>query len=316
MIHEMKTRHPSTSMDTLCRSLGVSRQAHHKHACRTGHVAQGRGEVVQRVHELRSRMPRLGGRKLYHELRPEIDRLAVPFGRDRFFDLLREERLLIRTRRRQVRTTMSRHGLPVYPDLVKGLAILRPGQVWVSDITYWRVEDGFYFIFLITDACSKKIIGYQVAQSMDGDHAMFCLHKAMKESIHPLEGIIHHSDRGSQYCYARYVKALKGSGMLVSMTEDSDPRDNAIAERLNGILKSELLAHHTIGDIAQAKAVLNEAVRIYNEERPHLSCDMLKPEQAHQLATKLPQRWKSYHRSVNPTQDELSVVNPTQELRH
>ena len=274
---------------------------------------QGQEEVIQRVSELRSRMPKLGGVKLYNELKHEIGLLPVPFGRDQFFDLLRERGMLIRKRRRQVRTTMSRHGLPVYPDLTKGFKITRPGQVWVSDITYWRVDQGFYFIFLVTDACSRKIIGYHVALSMDGAHALAALHMAMRNSHHGLNGIVHHSDRGSQYCYTRYVNTLKEQGMLVSMTEDSDPRDNAIAERVNGILKNELLAHHKVQNIAQAKALLHEAIHIYNDERPHLSCDLLKPSQAHTLDHSLKRRWRTSYRSVNHPQEEEMVVNPRQE---
>lgn len=276
-------------------------------------MLQGHEEVVQRVRELRSRMPKLGGVKLYNELQQEIKLLPVPFGRDQFFGLLGDRGLLIRKRRRQVRTTMSRHGLPTYPDLIKGLTISRPGQVWVSDITYWRVEQGFYFIFLVTDACSRKIIGYHVSLSMDGAHAMAALDMAMRNSDHSLHGIIHHSDRGSQYCYSRYVNALKEQGMLVSMTEDSDPRDNAIAERVNGILKNEMLAHHKVQNIAQAKALLHEAICIYNEERPHLSCDMQKPSQAHTLDHSLKRRWRTNYRSVNHQQEEEVVVNPRQE---
>lgn len=309
----MKRQHPDLSRQELCRSLGVSRQAHHKHCSRGQRVVQGKEEVIQRVRELRSRMPRLGGLKLYQELRSEISSLPVPFGRDQFFDLLRERGLLIRKRRRQVRTTMSRHGLPVYPDLIKGFKITRPGQVWVSDITYWRVEQGFYFIFLVTDACSRKIIGHHVALSMDGAHALTALHMAMRNSNHALVGIVHHSDRGSQYCYTRYVNTLKEQGMLVSMTEDSDPRDNAIAERVNGILKNELLAHHKVQNIAQAKALLHEAIHIYNEERPHLSCDLLKPSEAHTLDHSLPRRWRTSNRPVNPYQEEVVVVNSRQE---
>lgn len=276
-------------------------------------MVQGKEEVVQRVRELRSRMPKLGGVKLYNELRQEIRALPVPFGRDQFFELLGARGLLIRTRRRQVRTTMSRHGFPVYPDLIKGTTITRPGRVWVSDITYWRVEQGFYFIFLVTDACSRKIIGYHVALSMDGAHALAALHMAMRNSDHGLHGIVHHSDRGSQYCYTRYVNTLKEYGMLVSMTEDSDPRDNAIAERVNGILKNELLAHHRVQNITQAKALLHEAVLIYNEERPHLSCNMLKPSQAHTLDHSLPRKWRTTYRPVNRDQEEVGIVNPRQE---
>lgn len=316
MIQEMKRQHPGVSHQELCRSLGVSRQAHHKYLHRNERVVLGEEEVIWRVKEIRERMPRLGGLKLYHELRPHIQNLPLPFGRDRFFDLLREEKLLIRTSRRRVRTTMSRHGMPTYPDLVKGLKITHPGQVYVSDITYWRVEDGFYFIFLVSDACSKKILGYDVAMSMDGHYALRSLRMAITASIHPLEGIIHHSDRGSQYCYSKYTKELKNNAMRISMTEDSDPRDNAIAERINGILKNELLYHHRVDNIAQAKAILAEAIRIYNEERPHLSLDLLKPSEAHILKHDLPKRWRNYYQHVNFAQEQPKVVNPRQELIH
>jgi transposase InsO family protein len=131
---------------------------------------------------------------------------------------------------------MSRHGFGVYPDLVKGAKIMRPGQVWGSDITYWRVAQCFYFVFLVTDSCSSKIIVCHVALGMDGAHVRAALHMAMRKSDHALHGIIHHSDRGSQYCCTRYVNTLKEYGTMVSMTEDSDPRDNAIAYRVNGIL--------------------------------------------------------------------------------
>lgn len=314
MIHEMKIQHPGKSQQELCRSLGVSRQAHHKHRHRETRVVQGQEETVQRVLAIRAKQPKLGGVKLYHELRPHIEQLPVPFGRDQFFDLLREEGLLVRKRKRSVRTTMSRHRLPVYPDLLKGLEIKRPGQVWASDITYWAVEDGFYFIFLITDVCSHKIIGHRVALSLDGDHALATLRMSQRTSGHQLEGIIHHSDRGSQYCYGEYVHALKERGMRVSMTQSSDPRDNAVAERVNGILKNELLAHLKVTNLAQAIAYLDEAVRIYNEERPHLSCDMLKPSEAHQLTSKPRRRWKNYYGTVNPVQEEPVIANPTQEL--
>jgi transposase InsO family protein len=312
----MKARHPKVSQAELCRSLGVSRQAHHKHKHRSERVLLGQEEILQRVQALRVTQPKLGGIKLYAELKPRIQRLPVPFGRDQFFDLLRKEGLLVSRRRKGIRTTMSRHGLRVYPDLVKGLEITRPGQVWASDITYWKVEDGFYFIFLITDVCSKKIIGHRVDLSMDGEHALRALRMAQRCDPHPLKGIIHHSDRGSQYCYRPYVKALKTAGMRISMTESSDPRDNAVAERVNGILKNELLAHHRVTNIIQARVVLTEAVRIYNEERPHLRCDMLKPEQAHQLTAVPKRRWKNYYRPVNLAQDVLALVNPPQEQPH
>ncbi len=309
----MKRRHPQLSQQVLCRSLGVSRQAHHKQGRRVALVVQGRELVVQLVHELRKELPRLGGRKLYHLLTPRMAELQVAMGRDQFFDLLRQERLLIRRRNRRVRTTMSKHGMPVYPDLLKGLPIKAPGQVWVSDITYWRVQEGFYFIFLITDACSHKIIGYHVARSMDAEHAMIALRMAQRATRHRLKGIIHHSDRGGQYCFTQYVNLLQENGMRISMTQGGDPRDNAIAERVNGILKNELLAHHDVENIIQARSYLQVAIEAYNLRRPHLSCDMRTPEQAHGLDHVLQRRWRTYPYRVNRMQDKQQVVNPTQD---
>ncbi len=313
MIREMKRRHPQLSQQVLCRSLGVSRQAHHKQGRRVALVVQGRELVVQLVHELRKELPRLGGRKLYHLLTPRMAELQVAMGRDQFFDLLRQERLLIRRRNRRVRTTMSKHGMPVYPDLLKGLPIKAPGQVWVSDITYWRVQEGFYFIFLITDACSHKIIGYHVARSMDAEHAMIALRMAQRATRHRLKGIIHHSDRGGQYCFTQYVNLLQENGMRISMTQGGDPRDNAIAERVNGILKNELLAHHDVENIIQARSYLQVAIEAYNLRRPNLSCDMRTPEQAHGLDHVLQRRWRTYPYRVNRMQDKQQVVNPTQD---
>ena len=298
----------------LCRSLGVSRQAHHKQGRRVALVVQGRELVVQLVHELRKELPKLGGRKLYHLLAPRMAELQVTMGRDQFFEVLRQERLLIRRRNRRVRTTLSKHGMAVYPDLLKGLLIKSPGQVWVSDITYWKVQEGFYFIFLITDACSHKIIGYHVARSMDAEHAMIALRMAQRTSRHRLKGIIHHSDRGGQYCFAQYVNQLQENGMRISMTQGGDPRDNAIAERVNGILKNELLAHHDVENIIQARSYLLKAVEAYNLRRPHLSCDMYTPEHAHTLDHVLKRRWRTYPYRVNHQPDYPVLVNPTQDL--
>ena len=310
----MKRQHPQLRQQELCRSLGVSRQAHHKQARRMERLAQHNEAIVQLVRGVREEQPKLGGRKLHHLLAARFEELCEPMGRDRFFQVLRQEHLLVRPRRRSTRTTMSRHGMPVYPDLIKGLPITAPGQVWVSDITYWRVEEGFYFLFLITDAGSRKIVGHHVARSLDGEHAITALLKAQRSSLLPLKGIIHHSDRGSQYCFAHYLKHLRAAGMRISMTQTGDPKDNAIAERVNGILKNELLAHHQVRNIAQARSCLDRAVALYNQQRPHLSCDMHTPEHAHTLAHILKKRWCNYPYRVNLHQDNDPIVNPPQDL--
>ena len=309
----MKMLHPQHSQVELCRSLGVSRQAHHKSSLRTARVMLGQQALVPMIKEIRQKQTKVGGRKLYRMLAGAIARMEVPMGRDQFFEFLGQEGLLLRKRRRRVRTTMSKHGMPVYPDLLKHAVIDTPGQALVSDITYWAVPEGFYYVFLITDVCSHKIMGHCLAQSMDGAHAITALRMAMNASRHPLQGQIHHSDRGSQYCYGKYVNLLRSKGMRVSMTETSDPRDNAIAERVNGILKNELMEHLVPQNFAQAKAMLDEAVRIYNDERLHMSIDWKVPSVAHGLEHRLPKRWRNYYHPVNPVQDKPELVTLTQD---
>lgn len=313
MIRALKMLHPSYSQQELCRSLGVSRQAHHKSSARTVRTVMGREALVPLIREIRKSQPRVGGRKLYKMLEGKVQAMGLPLGRDRFFELLREEGLLLRRRRRRVRTTMSKHGMAVYPDLLKGARIERPGQAMVSDITYWAVPEGFYYVFLVTDVCSHKIIGHCLAQSMDGAHALRALHMALKGSRHALQGQIHHSDRGSQYCYARYVNRLRSHGMRISMTQSGDPRDNAVAERLNGILKNELMEGLAPANFTQGMEMLEEAVRIYNEERLHMSIDLQVPAKAHDLDHRLPRRWKSYYAHVNLEQDQPEIATLTQD---
>ena len=313
MIREMKRQHPLASQDELCRSLGVSRQAHHKSSTRSAAIVVGHGALAPLVKEIRIKQPKVGGRKLYRMLSGAIHNLPVPMGRDQFFEWLRAEGFLLRKRRRRVRTTMSKHGMPVYPDLLKGALIEAPGRAMVSDITYWAVPEGFYYVFLITDVCSHKIIGHCLAQSLDGAHAVKALRMAMSGSHQPLKGQIHHSDRGSQYCYSKYVNSLRSKGMRISMTETSDPRDNAIAERVNGILKNELMEHLVPENFTQAKEMLDKAIWIYNEERLHMSIDFQVPAKAHELDHRLPQRWKNYYTGVNPIQDKPELVTLTQD---
>ena len=305
--------HPTYGQEELCRSLGVSRQAHHKSSARTARVVASRGALVPLVKEIRSTQRKVGGRKLYRMLSGTIHGLPLPMGRDQFFEFLREAGLLLRKRTRRVRTTMSKHGMPVYPDLMKHTVINAPGQALVSDITYWAVPEGFYYVFLVTDVCSHKIMGHYLAQSLDGAHAINALRMAMRASRHELNGQIHHSDRGSQYCYAKYVNLLRSKGMRISMTETSDPRDNAIAERVNGILKNELMEHLSPANFPQGKAMLDKAVATYNEERLHMSIDWMVPSAAHLIEQRLPQRWRNYLHSVNPVQVKPDLVTLTQD---
>ena len=204
----------------------------------------GREALVPLVKEIRKTQRKVGGRKLYKMLSTEIKGLDVPMGRDQFLEFLREEDLLLRRRKRRVRTTMSKHGMPVYPDLLKHTRIERPGQVMVSDITYWAVPEGFYYVFLITDVCSHKIMGHYLAQNMEGANALKALRMAMGESRHALHGQIHHSDRGSQYVSIRYTERLAEAGIEPSVGSVGDSYDNALAETINGLYKTEAIRRH------------------------------------------------------------------------
>jgi len=203
-----------------------------------------------------------------------FERHGFSVGRDEFFDLLRDQQLLIRRRQsRKPRTTFSSHWLRKYPNLLVNLLIDRPHQVWVSDITYIVVGNGFAYLFLLTDACSRKIIGYAVEGSLGTEGATKALKMALSQKPAAAK-TIHHSDRGVQYCSYDYVDRLNKSKISISMTQNSDPRENAIAERVNGILKQELL-QKSYATLADAQAHLPKVISIYNVERPHLSLDFM-----------------------------------------
>jgi len=243
-------------------------------------------EIVQKVLEHRRLQPRLGARKLLELIQPAM-------GRDAFFELLRENGLLVRRKRYRVRTTFSGHRFRKYPDLVSDLIAERPAQVWVSDITYIRIGQDFAYLSLITDAYSRKIIGFSMSHDLSTDSCLKALHMAVTSRLTD-QPLIHHSDRGTQYCSRAYTQLLKKKGIDISMTQSGNPRDNAIAERVNGILKMELLSEN-YDNIGQASQSIKQAIAIYNELRPHSSLDMLTPEIAHQTLGPLKRRWRNYY---------------------
>ena len=241
----------------------------------------------------------MGVRKIYHKIKPELERLNIKLGRDALFDLMASEELLIPKRKYRPVTTQSRHWLRKYPNLVKGLVPDGPNQVWVSDITYIRIKDGFSYLFLVSDAYSKKILGYCLSNTLNSTHAVNSLQDAIKNSCQPVSGLIHHSDRGIQYCSKEYIQTLKQNHIQVSMTEKGDPRENPIAERINGILKHEYLYDEIRKTRYLSTDQLEETIEKYNNFRPHLSCDMLTPNQAHLKKGILNRRWKNYYRLSN-----------------
>jgi putative transposase len=219
--------------------------------------------------------PRLGARKLL----TLIQARGTVIGRDAFFELLRDRGLLIRRKRSRVRTTFSGHRFRKYPDLRVELLAERPCQLWVSDITYIRVGQDFAYLSLITDAYSRKIIGFSLSHDLSTDSCLLALRMALTARQTDLP-LIHHSDRGTQYCSTAYTALLKQKGIAISMTQSGNPRDNAIAERVNGILKQELLKDK-YDNITEAYRNIKTAIATYNKLRPHSSVDMLTPEKAH-----------------------------------
>lgn len=237
----------------------------------------------------------MGGRKLYELLEPFMLEHQIKLGRDAVFDLLSAGGLLVRRRKRSVRTTNSSHWLRKYPNLVRELVPSRSNQLWVSDITYWKIETGHLYLSLITDAYSRKIVGYRLAASLEASESVLALQMALA-SWPPAPGkLIHHSDRGVQYCSSAYVELLQEHGIAISMTEKGDPLENAVAERVNGILKQEYLECYQVESLDQAKELLDQVVELYNQQRPHMSIGNRMPAQLHEHNQQTEKVWKNYY---------------------
>ena len=239
-------------------------------------------------------MPRIGTRKLHFMLTETLQRHNISMGRNRLFDLLAAYGLLVRRRkRRRINTTDSNHPFRRYPNLIRELHVLRPNQLWVSDITYLSLTEGFCYLSLVTDAYSRKIVGYCLYPTLKKEGPLNALRMAQDSlSGKPKAAMIHHSDRGLQYCCADYISLLTSKDICISMTEKGDPYENAIAERVNGILKSEFALDRDFNSIRQAMVEVEHAINTYNQLRPHSSCNYLTPDQAHQKEGLLTTKWK------------------------
>ena len=239
--------------------------------------------VKELVQVERAIQPRLGGLKMHGLLRSELADAGVRLGRDRFFKVLKNQGLLLRRLRKAPRTTCSRHSLPVFSNQVKALDLTGPNQAWASDITYIRLIGDFVYLSLITDMSSRKIVGYHLGKTMDAQETLKALDMALKEK--PASAVpIHHSDRGSQYCCHEYVNKLNDYHMPISMTEERHCAENAMAERVNGILKQEYFLNSEFRTMEQAEDAVEEAIHLYNTRRPHRSLNFHTPEQAHKVA--------------------------------
>lgn len=287
--------------------FGITRQAYYQFYWQAEETSFEQELVLKQVLQIRKRHPRLGCRKLLILLEPHLIEHQIKMGRDALFELLAAHHLLVRRRRRRVRTTHSFHWLRKYPNLIRDFTPTGSNQLWVSDITYWRLNDRFIYISFITDAYSHKIVGYQVDETLEAASTLNALKMAIGEAKRSIEGLIHHSDRGVQYCSQHYVNLLQDNQIQISMTENGDPLENAVAERVNGIIKEEYLECYQIENIGQAKELLRQVVNLYNQERPHMSISNLNPEQIHQTSQPTERLWKNYYTKnrtlVNPLQD-------------
>lgn len=289
----------------LCELFGVTRQAYHKYddnavMRKTAQAAFALSFIIS----TREKDPGMGVKKLWIKYRKEF-KGNHPLGRDRFEDLADRHGLKVRKRQHKPRTTDSTHGLPVYPNLIKMFIPTAPNQLWVSDITYIPIytrEDAYIFCYLslILDAYTEEIVGWAIGPTLDTKYPIQALRMALKR----LDGIpddqiclIHHSDRGVQYASSLYVKILEQHGIRISMTESGNPKDNAQAERINNTMKNELLKGMRFTSINKVIEAVQKAVHFYNEERPHMSIDMMTPKEAASHIGEIRKRWKSYRES-------------------
>ena len=254
------------------------------------------------VKELRIQMPRLGTRKLYYLLSDRLNAMKV--GRDKFFDILRANHLLIQPKRSYHVTTNSHHRFRKHSNLILDLEINRPEQVWVSDITYIGKRDKPCYLSIVTDAYSKQIMGFYVANNLNTESSLKALNMAIRQRKNKQLPLIHHSDRGLQYCADDYQELLTKNKIQCSMTQNSDPYENAVAERINGILKQEFMIDKYHQDLSIMKEVVRNAIIIYNQKRPHYSNHMLTPVLMH-LQNKI--AMKTY-KTKNRRKDILSSV--------
>lgn len=275
--------------------FGASKQAYYKHNDNGFEQAVIGRFIIEYVTDVRKYAPQTGGEKLWVMFNTHFGE-RYRMGRDAFLRILKQHNLLLKASKKSCRTTDSTHSLPTYPNLVDNLAVERSNQVWVSDITYISLpETEFCFLSLITDAHDHEIIGWHIGPTLATIHTIEALKQACKRrNIKQSEGVIHHSDRGVQYASFMYIEELKRNGMRISMTQSGNPKDNAIAERVNGILKKKFLNQYEFKTIEQVRGAVEEAVGFYNTKRPHRSLDMLTPQQAFGKIGQFKKRWTSY----------------------
>jgi putative transposase len=286
------------SLSYYCKLFGKSRQAYYEQKNKPSKDNFQDALVLKLVKEIRKDLPRCGTDKLYFMLKEQLVTHKIKIGRDGLYRLLGEYGLLIRHRKRKAYTTNSHHMYKKYPNLIRNLTVYEAGKLWVSDITYIRVKNNFAYLSIITDAYSHKIVGYKLHPTLHAKGAIDALMMASKDQKITKE-LIHHSDRGIQYCCNEYVEMINHLNIQLSMTENGDPYENAIAERINGILKHEHKLKDTFMSFEAAKTTVDTSVKAYNELRIHDSCNRLTPIKAHQEKGVLKKYWKKKQYSSN-----------------
>lgn len=266
----------AVSMVALCAIAGISASAYYKKRRHASDRSGDHAAILRAVAAIRCALPRYGGRKLLHDLPADTPKI----GRDRFFRLLDQHDLLVRPRRQYVRTTNSSHHFFIHDNLVKTISITKPERAFAADITYIATNEGYGYLALITDMCSRKIVGFDFSDSLSLDGSMRALKMALRDVRHP-EILIHHSDRGVQYCSHPYTNLLRAHGINISMAEAGNPYENALAERVNGILKNEFFLDARFPTMHQASRAVHEAINLYNNRRSHLSIGYRTPQEYH-----------------------------------
>jgi len=266
---------PALSKTAICGWFGVSYQAHNQMKLRRLRRAMQEALVLNRVQEIRQELPKVGGRKLHHLLQKFYQEHGISLGRDRLFELLRRYDLLVRIKRKPTRTTFP--GGVRSENLLVSVMISRPNQAWVADITYIATEEGYLYLALVTDHYSRKIMGWDLSPSLSLEGALRALQQAITQARGEVKGLIHHSDHGAQYTSREYLALLKQVGIQPSMGAVGNAYDNAVAERVNGILKQEFLLDQRFPDVVSARQAVASAIHLYNTKRPHLSLNYATP---------------------------------------
>lgn len=303
----MKHDFPTVSKEKLCGLFGKSRRSIYDYQQRLQEDGFNEDIILQLVLQIRQQLPRLGTRKLHFKLQPLLREHGLLIGRDQLFELLDAHKLLIRQRRKKLITTNSRHWMRKYSNLAKEMTVSHPEQLWVSDITYIRLNHQWGYLSLITDAYSRKIMGYSFRTDMTAQGCVHALQMALANRCYP-HPLMHHSDRGAQYCSGEYVQLLNEHKIAISMTENGDPYENALAERMNGIIKGEFNLYESRLSFEGTGEMITKSIMAYNQQRPHSSCNLLTPEQAHLQQKPLVKKWKTYPKKNNYQQPVPSVL--------